>query len=250
MKARHFPEAVHALETATELDPEDGNLLNSLGYAQAFAGTIDAAAKSFEEYGRRTGQKANSLDSLGEAYFMRGKFSDAGKAFVSAHQANSTLLAGGDLLKGAYALWLSGDHAAADNLLASYLEFRRNQNDSLVAWREASWLYSTGRKDLAVVKLAAVSNKQLADQQAALWRGELKLNQDIQGLKQRYDATPPANDAQVRVQYASALVDAGRNDEARPLLELWPMPWAPGDGILESWVLPEFLRLRAAVGIK
>jgi hypothetical protein len=29
---------------------------------------------------------------------------------------------------------------------------------------------------------------------------------------------------------------------------MWPMPWAPGDAVLESWVLPKFIELRQAIG--
>jgi Flp pilus assembly protein TadD len=220
---------------------------------------MDAAVKTFDEYGRQPSQKANSFDSLGESYFMRGKFDDAEKAFVNAHQSNPALFAGADLMKAAYSHWLAhpGDAnelKAADALMARYLEFRRNQKDPLVAWQEAKWLYATGRRDSAIAKLAGavdtIANKDLVPRQIGVWRGEIELMHDIDTLKQRYETTPPANDSQVRVLYAAALISAGKQAEARPLLELWPMPWAPGDPLLESWVMPKFLELRSKVGLK
>lgn len=262
MNARHFREAAADDRELVKLEPANRNALNLLGYAEAFAGDLDAARKSFEEYGREPGQQSNSLDSLGEVYFMRGKFAEAEQYFTEAHQSNPSLLAGEDLLKAAYAHWLAGDTAiraagrgaasgtdvaGADRLMAKFLEYRRNQKEPLVAWREASWLYATGRPEQAVAKMAAVPNRPLAQRQIALWNGQIELPHDLAALKQRFENTPPSADSQVRVLYAAALVAAGKKDEARPLLELWPMPWVPGDALLESWVLPKFIELRAVV---
>jgi tetratricopeptide (TPR) repeat protein len=295
MNARHFREAAAHYRELAKLEPANANIPNLLGYAEAFAGDLDAARKALEEYGREPGQHANSLDSLGEVHFMRGKFAEAEQYFTEAHQSNPALLAGEDLLKAAYAHWLAGDTViraaargavnnrgadkraatsggaasgipsggyvtggdvtggdlqGADALMARFLQFRRNQKDATVDWREASWLYATGRREQAVAKMAAVPNRQLAQRQIALWNGQIELPHDLAALKQRFDNTPPSADSQVRVLYAAALVAAGQKDEARPLLELWPMPWAPGDALLESWVLPKFMELRAAVGLK
>ena len=297
MNARHFREAATHYRELTKLEPAS-NILNLLGYAEAFAGDLDAARKSFEEYGREPGQQANSLDSLGEVHFMRGKFAEAEQYFLQAHRSNPSLLAGQDLLKAAYAHWLAGDSAirastrgaskgaaatpgnnrgaagahvtggdltnapasaseiagadlkGADALMAQFLQFRRNQKDALIAWYEASWLYSTGRREQAVAKLAEVPNRQLAQRQIAIWNGGVELPHDLAELKQRFENTPPSADSQVRVLYAAALIEIDQKDAARPLLELWPMPWAPGDALMESWVLPKFIELRAAVGVK
>ncbi len=250
MNARRFSAAAGHFRDLLKLDPSNVAALNSLGYAEGLAGNLQAARLAFEDYGAQPGQKPNSLDSLGEVYFMRGKFAEAEKYFLRAHQSNPALLQGQDLLKAAYARWLAGDQKGADALMARYLEFRRQQNDVLVDWREASWLFSTGRGELAINKLASVPNRQLAERQTAVWRGSIELPHDLAALKQRYENTAPALDAQMRVLYAAALVEAGRKNEARPLLELWPMPWTPGDPLLESWVLPKFIELRQAAGIK
>jgi tetratricopeptide (TPR) repeat protein len=284
MTARHFREAALHYRELAKLE-HGTNTLNLVGYAEAFAGDLDAARKAFEEYGRKPGQQANSLDSLGEVHFMRGKFSEAEQYFLQAHKSNPSLLAGQDLLKAAYAHWLAGDSAlraptkssagrgtssrgpaplgaastpdasgadlkGADALMAQFLQFRRNQKDALIAWHEASWLYATGRREQALAKIAEVPNRQLAQQVIALWNGNVKLPYDLAELKQRFENTPPSSDSQIRVLYAAALIAAEQTDEARPLLELWPMPWAPGDALLESWVLPKFIELRATVGMK
>jgi tetratricopeptide (TPR) repeat protein len=288
MNARHFRGAAAHYRELAKLEPGT-NIVNLLGYAEAFAGDLDAARKAFEEYGREPGQQANSLDSLGEVHFMRGKFAEAEQYFLQAHKSNPSLLAGQDLLKAAYSHWLAGDSAihastrgaapavgnhraatrggvtngpasgadilgadlkSADALMAQFLQFRRNQKDAMVAWREASWLYSTGRREQAVAKMADVPNRQLAQRQIAVWNADVESTNDLADLKARFEKTPPSADSQVRVLYAAALIAAGRNDEARPLLEWWPMPWAPGDVLLESWVVPKFMELRAAVRVK
>jgi tetratricopeptide (TPR) repeat protein len=292
MNARHFRDAAAHYRELEKLEPNT-NVTNLLGYAEAFAGDLEAARTALERYGREPGQQANSFDSLGEVHFMRGKFAEAEQYFLQAHRSNPSLLAGQDLLKAAYAHWLAGDSAikaatrgaapkaatppgnnpgaarggvttgaaspaaitgadlkGADALMAQFLQFRRNQKDAMLAWREASWLYSTGRQEQAVARLADVPNRQLAQRQVAVWNGEVDLPHDLAALKQRFANTPPSSDSQVRVLYAAALIAADQKDEARPLLELWPMPWAPGDPLLESWVLPKFIELRAAVGMK
>jgi tetratricopeptide (TPR) repeat protein len=284
MNGRHFRDAAGHYRELEKLEPNT-NITNLLGYAEAFAGDLEAARKALERYGREPGQQANSFDSLGEVYFMRGKFAEAEQYFLQAHRSNPSLLAGQDLLKSAYAHWLAGDTAlraptrgtagkgisrsgsashgaasapelsgadlkGADALMAQFLQFRRNQKDAMLAWHEASWLYATGRQEQAVAKLADVPNRQLAHRQLAVWNGEVALPHDLAALKQRFESTPPSADSQVRVLYAAALIAADQKEEARPLLELWPMPWAPGDALLESWVLPKFMELRASVGGK
>src|SRR5207344_1882048 len=84
MKARHYAAAASAFSKIIELDPENVGALNSLGYADAFAGDLDGARRTFEDYGRQPGQRPNSLDSLGEVFFMRGKFTEAEKYFLDA----------------------------------------------------------------------------------------------------------------------------------------------------------------------
>ena len=84
-----------------------------MGYAQAFAGDLEAAKQSFERYARDPAHAANALDSQGEAEFLNGKFADAEKDFLAAHAKSSAMLGGGDLLKAAYSRWLAGRPAGS-----------------------------------------------------------------------------------------------------------------------------------------
>jgi Flp pilus assembly protein TadD len=75
--ARQFPQAVQTYQTLIPLDPSGALNLNLLGYAQACTGNLEEAKSTFEQYGKRSGQTMNALDSLGESMFLNGRFRDA-----------------------------------------------------------------------------------------------------------------------------------------------------------------------------
>jgi tetratricopeptide (TPR) repeat protein len=246
MNARDFSGAAQTFEKILETDPDNASAMNSAGYALAQAGQLDQARAKLEAYGRQPGQETNSLDSLGEAYFINGRFSEAEKFFLAAHHREAGFLGGVDLSKAAYARWLSGDLQGADATMKQYFDAHRN--DPLAAWREASWLYTTGRREQAVKALERVPDKALAARQLVIWNG--KLGGDLASLKKKYEATQPPADGEVRVFYAAALVAAGDRDEARKILKLWPIPEERGeDPLAESIVYPKFIELRKAVGL-
>lgn len=241
LNARKFADAAAAFQKILAIDPASAGAMNSLGYAQAMAGDLDGARKSFEDYGRQPGQKTNSLDSLGEAYFMNGKFGEAEKYFLQSDQLDPTFLAGADLYKAAWARALAGDLAGADAILKRYLDSRHN--DPLRAWREAAWLYATGRREQAIAALGSLPDKQVSTKQLAVWNA--KFIDDAAALKKKYDATPPSSDGEVRTFYAAALVASGERDQARELLKLWPLPDERGeDPFIQSMVYPKFIELR------
>ena len=244
--ARRYSEAAKRYRELLAVDTADAKAMNLLGYAEAFGGNLDAAKKAFEDYGKQPGEKPNSLDSTGEGYFANGRFADAEKYFLEAHDADPALSGGADLLKAAYAHWLGGDLRGADAIMKRYLDFRTNQHDPTVIWRQASWEYATGRAEPAISRLQAAppNLKDLAEKQIAVWRGAVKLPTDLAALQDLYQRTPPTADGVVRVLYAAALAEAGRKDDARKLLALWPLPDTGGDPLLHSLVYPKFLSLR------
>jgi hypothetical protein len=151
------------------------------------------------------------------------------------------------LLKAAYAHWLQGDLAGADQQFSQYLAFRNQQKDPLVPWRQAVWEYSTGRAAAALARLSTVSTGPAADvarTQGILWKDASKLPSDPAALKQAYERTPPVSDGLMRVLYAAALAQAGQKDEARKLIALWPLPGADGDPLLQSFLFPKYLELK------
>src|SRR5262249_30413479 len=167
MLARNFSRAAQLFSELLRVDPNNAAVLNSLGYAYGFAGDLVNARKTFADYARFRNQEANAFDSMGEVLFVNGQFAEAEKQFLEAHQKNPAMLSGADLSKAAYARWLGGDLPGADKLYASYLEFRSKARDPGVLWREAAWLYTTGRSEEAITKLTHPPVK-LAPQMADL----------------------------------------------------------------------------------
>ena len=183
---------------------------------------------------------------------MNGRFAEAEKYFIQAAARDSNFLSGAPLMKASYARWLGGDLAGADALMAKYLDFRQKQNDPLVFWRQAVWQYATGRSDLALATLRKAPQDQAAnmERQQAVWRGEVRLPEDLSQLKAMFENTNPAADGLPRTLYAAALARAGKADEARALLKLWPLPDSPGDPMLQSLLYPKFLELRKSLGVR
>lgn len=240
--ARNFSASAELYKSILHEEPGNTGALLALGYDQAFSGDIDAARRTFEDYGKREGQKTNSLDSQGEAYFINGQFKDAEKYFQQAYDSNPAFLAGADLEKAAYAHWLAGDLKGADAIMARYFDARLKAHDALAGWRQATWYYTTGRRDQATQALSRVAPA-LAQRQIALWNAAPPA--DLDALKQAYFEAAPSSDGVTRTLYAAALFRAGKTDEAKKLIERWPLPVENGaDQLFESTVFPTFLDLR------
>jgi len=276
MNARQFTRAAKYYETLLRLVPGDPSSENLLGYAYAFAGDIDAAMKAFDAYRRLPGQEANALDSIGEAYFVNGRFPDAERFFLQAHDKDAAMLGGGDLLKAAYARYLAGriqradaDVAAADQIFNRFVDIREQAKDPLLPWKKAVWFYGTGRADQARQTLesalllpsaqspsaqatpppatspqaASGQFAVLARRQLAVWKAPPVLS-DLTALKRAYQSSTPSTDGLARTFYAAALLANGQKDQAQKLAAPWPLPDAAGDPVLQAFLYPRFLELR------
>lgn len=251
-QARKYAAAEELYRRVLAIAPGNADALNALGYAQGEGGDLEAAKKTFETYGQNPNQATNALDSLGEVYFMNGRFAEAEKYFAQASARDPNFLKGAPLLKAAYAHWLGGDLAGADALMQKYLEFLGKQNDPLVIWREAVWRYTTGRSEQALAMLAQAPPDQAAtmERQRAVWLGKAPIPDDLNQLRTAYQNANPAADGLPRTLYAAALVKAGKADEARALLKRWPLPESASDSLLQSLMYPRFLELRKALKIQ
>ena len=250
MRARRFSDAAKDLQALAKANPSDLSILNQLGYAQALSGDIDGARQSLQAYGRGPGPDAvNALDSLGEAYFLNGKFQEAERDFMEAHAKDPAFLQGAELWKAAHAHWLGGDLPGAEAIADRYFEDRAKARDPLVVWRRAVWLYETGRHQEAQALLMNPPPEaaQVARQQLQVWNNLQAIPLDPDQLQQGYRQADPTNDGLVRTLYAEALLREGKKAEAKELLRLWPLP-ATNDSPLQSLVYPKFLELRKAIG--
>jgi len=244
MNSRRFADSARDYRKLALADPIDLALRNQLGYAQAFAGDLDGARKSFEEYARQPGQTVNALDSLGEAGFVNGKFDQAERAFLDAYQKDPAFLEGATLWKAAHARWLAGDLAGADKIADAYWQNRAKARDPLLVWRRANWLYETGRRQQAMELLmhAPPDAANVAQRQLQVWNNPQSVPSNLAELESGYQHSIPTSDGLVRTLYADALVRAGRKDEARSLVKLWPLP--EQTDLLQALMYPKFIELR------
>lgn len=250
--------AIEAFRKALELDPTNIVFWNTLAYAQTFAGDLDAARRSIEEYRRLQPSEANPLDSLGEMNFYEGKFADAEKSFLQAHALNNASLGGGELYRAALCRYLLGDRAKADGLVGQYLELRQKYKDALVPVREAIWLYTTGRSQEAKQKIGTIDSP-VAKTQLAIWeiaegkrpvsvlgdRPELqgwkllmgrRYPEAVEYWKRIYDSNSLVNGNEARVLLAWSLSAANRADESAFYLQKWPLPpVGPEPGFSSLW---------------
>ena len=223
--------------------------LNGLGISQGEDGDLDGAKKILEQYGQKPEQVVNALDSLGEVHFMNGRFADAEKYFTQAMARQANFLGGAPLMKAAYAHWLGGDLAGADALMQKYFA---NQNGGQIVWRQATWLYATGRRDQALAMLEKAPPEQAAimERQRSVWRGEVRPPEDLEQLK-GYLRARIRRWMGCRARFTRRRWRRpGRSDEARALLKTWPLPESAADPLLQSLLYPQFLELRKTLGIK
>lgn len=247
--ARDFQASADLLRKLLAVDPSDAAAMNSLGYAEAFRGNLDAARATFENYGKQPGSQVNSHDSLGEAYFMNGRFREAEKEFNQAIALDPNFLGGASMVKAAYAHWLAGDLPGADRTIQKYVAAIAKSNVPFAVWREAAWLYSTGRREQAEAMLMKSPTDDRFRQQLAIWSGAVRFPTDLESLRSAYLAAEPAMDGLERVLYASALVEAGKQSEARAILQRWPLPESSRRPELDTIVFPKYIELRKKLGI-
>lgn len=153
---RHdFLHAQQAYQKAFDAEPEDVVLLNSVGYAAAQAGDLDAAIRALRRYAALRPNEANPLDSMGDVHLAAGRLEDAGNFYLQAAQKDPTFENNGPLSKAAIARLLTGDPVAANTLAERYLAARAEAKDPIVDYRRAQWTWISGRRKPAAQQMAA-----------------------------------------------------------------------------------------------
>jgi tetratricopeptide (TPR) repeat protein len=248
--ARNFQASADLYRKLLAADPSNAAAMNALGYAQGYLGDVDAARKTFEEYGKQPNSAVNSHDSLGEVYFMNGRFADAEQEFNRAIALDPNFLRGAPIVKAAYAHWLAGDLAGADGIFQRYVTAVGKSNAPLALWRQASWLYATGRREQAESLLGNAPADDRIRLQLAIWKNADRPLSDLDKLRAAYLQTSPAVDGIERIFYGSALVDARKEAEARTILKRWPLPENTRQPEIDTLVFPKYLALRSKLQLK
>ena len=148
-----YPRAAALLRSALLLTPEDVVLANRLGYAEAYAGNLDAAVAALHRYRELRPEEANPLDSLGDVYLYFGRLADAERCYLDAHKRNPEFNGGAALYKAAWSRLNTGDIAAAGKIFDRFLAAR--PGNPAREYQRAEWLWLSGRREDAVQALEA-----------------------------------------------------------------------------------------------
>ena len=159
LTAKEYTGAAKALDSAIRLEPDNVQFWNMLAYARAYDGDLPGAEKAIAEYQRIAPEDANAPDTMGELYFLAGRYGDAERQFVQAFEKNKAALGGGEAYRAAWAALMKGDSKAADAHFAAYLEVRKSVGDAILPVRSAIWTYQLGRPDEATSKLRLLSEQ-------------------------------------------------------------------------------------------
>jgi tetratricopeptide (TPR) repeat protein len=159
MQGRRYREAIQALHKVLAAAPDDISALNSLGYAEAYQGDLDAALEALRRYEKLQPAQANPLDSQGDVNFYFNRYAEAEKLYLAAQQKDPNFLGGGEFLKAAQARLSTGDIAGADGLFARYLAPLESRHEPNALYTKSLWLYTTGRRREAADTLRPAAEK-------------------------------------------------------------------------------------------
>jgi Flp pilus assembly protein TadD len=155
MNRHQFRQAQQAYRKASDLEPEDVALLNSMGYAAGQAGDLDAATSALRRYAALRPSDANPLDSTGDVHLAAGRLTDAESFYLQAAKKDPNFQNNGALLKAALARLLTGDAPGANLLAERYLASRLEAKDPIVDYRRAQWTWISGRRKAAAQQMGA-----------------------------------------------------------------------------------------------
>jgi tetratricopeptide (TPR) repeat protein len=116
---KKYTEAIPLFDKALEIDPAFGYALNMLAYTYSEMGEKEKAIKTFDRYAAAQPGDANPIDSMGDLYFLTGKF---GTARAKYEQALAIRPQFPSAWKLAYLYAMEGDYGQAlqwaDHLIA------------------------------------------------------------------------------------------------------------------------------------
>lgn len=267
---RQFADAVRSLHRATQIDPGNAEIWNTLGYTRACAHDLAGAREALLEYQKLLPQgDANAEDSLGEVSYYLGDFAAAERHFTAAQLKDPDSQNGRELLKAAQARMMTGDLSGADKLAAQYDRLQKQRRPAVAALDTARWLFITGRRKNAMSQAAAIAQNAEAQLQLGLWRAQTgqapvpaaidsagPLGRAIRLLLTGEDASPvlaplfqqanPLSDSDIRALLAWSEFRSRPADAAK-LADRYPIPLGGGDTLVASLVFPRFLLVRGTL---
>jgi len=157
MATHRYLEAVQAFRKAAEIQPDNGDFWNQLGYAAASAGDAATATTAIEMYRKLAPNSPNPIDSLGDVNLIAGRLHEAEESYRQAAKQYPEFFSGLDYLKAALARLMTGDVAGADGLAKQYFDARVAAKDPALEYRKAQWAWISGRRKAACAQLDQVA---------------------------------------------------------------------------------------------
>jgi tetratricopeptide (TPR) repeat protein len=233
LNQRRYADAAQDFTRALAVEPQNAALLNEVGYAEMYAGNLNAAITALDEYRRLQPADPNAPDSLGDVNFYFGQFAAAERYYHESFEKDASFNSAGALLKAAHARLRTGDISGADALFNQYLEIRRKAKDPLAEFRYAEWEFLSGRRQQALALMDSLTRSlppgaaQQANAQIAVWEldlGDRKRARDFaerangEGLAAvaRFLAGTPVSSAEWKARALQLL--PGAKEETRQLM--------------------------------
>ncbi len=285
--ARDLKGAVTAIEQYRKVAPDQVNPLDSLGEIHFYFGRFADAEKAFLAAYEKNGAFLGGVDLLKAAHarMMQGDlpradeifahFIDAGKDALAEYRRARWEYITGRRQQAISRLTQFAGHASGDAAAYACAELSgwslnegARDRASQLAERAQAAAQSPGAKTMGVLcrfvsqppapasEWAMRGERSFPDPNSAMLKNyaiayallfDKHFSEAALQLRQIFDRTPPETDGQVKVLLGWALVESGKEPEARDLLETWPIPQSQGQPAFEFLVLPRIFELRAIV---
>ena len=267
--------AVKALERYRELAPDDANALDSLGDVHFYSGRFAEAEKYYLE----AHQKNSALLGGGDLYraafarLVTGDVDAADQQFDAYIKFRQSLGDGLLPVRRANWWWMSGRRSRANKELAELANSGSTPADlaGLASAQLAIWALSErnladarSHAQQASSRAQSAGVRALAAMTAAVASGSAdpRLPPNIAGhslffsgripeaaqlWRRIYTDASADNSTESRIMLAWALLETGNSDQARVLLQAWPLPGVTGEPGFGALLFPRYLELRSRV---
>ena len=155
---RDYKLAIQAFQKSVETEPENFASWNQLGYAQAYAGDLNAAITALKRYQALRPNDPDPVDSQGDANLLLGNLREAEDLYLQAAKKSPGYPNAPDLFKAAMARLMTGDVPGADAILKQYADARAASKDATVPIYLAEWHWISGRRKPAYQELRAFAD--------------------------------------------------------------------------------------------
>jgi len=155
LSRRGYPLAIQAYQKSLGVEPENASTWNQLGYAEAYAGDLNAALGALRHYQTLRPADSDPLDSQGDVNLLLGHLREAEDLYLQAAKKSPGFPNAPDLFKAAMARLMTGDVSGADGIVRQYTDARRAAHDPIVDYFEAEWWWVSGRRKRGYQQLEA-----------------------------------------------------------------------------------------------